>query len=278
MLPRVYVIDASDAPAFDENAHTVSTLSLDIVHHRHTGPPSAARQRNVGLDAMPNDVEFVFFFDDDITICTGCLHHLTQTLRENSDVYGAGAVEEVTPLPNNASPSTIDWEHFFLLDAPTPGRVLPSGHTSEYATPLENQTDLVSTEWLNTGCTAYRAEAIRTVRFDTDVEGASLEDLDFSYRVGKMGRLVGVPRAQFLHHAPPSRYTSVDYRARKLVDRFWFLEKSIDHPLRYPAFWWAVLGQLVALLTSSKVGKYDALKGHLQGIRAILTRSHPALQ
>ena len=278
LLPRVYVIDASDAPAFNENAQTVSTLSLDIVHHRHTGRPSAARQRNAGLDVMPNDTEFVFFFDDDITICEGCLQHLTHTLRTNAAVCGAGAIEKVDAPGRAASSPPLNWNRLFLLDSPRPGRVLLSGHTSAYDIGEADGERLVPTQWLNTGCTAYRAEAIRTVRFDTSVEGASLEDLDFSYRVGQTGRLVGVPRAQFLHHAPTSRYTSVDYRARKLVDRFWFLEKNIEHPLRYPAFWWAALGQLLALLASSKDGKHNALRGHLRGIRTILTRSHPALQ
>ena len=158
LLPRVYVIDASDAPAFDENAHTVSTLSLDIVHHRHTGRPSAARQRNVGLDAMPNDTEFVFFFDDDITICEGCLHHLTHTLRTNAAVCGAGAMEKVdapvsVPSLFSRSYQRLFWKRLFLLDTPIPGRVLPSGHTSAYDIAETKGENLLTTEWLRTGCT-----------------------------------------------------------------------------------------------------------------------------
>jgi len=115
--------------------------------------------------------------------------------------------------------------------------------------------------------------------FDPALEGyAMMEDTDFSYRLAQDAQVVIAPAARMVHHVSPvNRYDTTRYQRTALIHRYWFVEKNIRHPLRKPAFWWATLGQCLAMTTSRKPAKWAALRGLLQGIRAIWRRDHPLL-
>jgi GT2 family glycosyltransferase len=117
-----------------------------------------------------------------------------------------------------------------------------------------------------------------THRFDPEVEGRSprLEDLDFSYRVGRIWKLLAEPRAQLIHRTSRANRRNVaDFAAEAVPRRYWFVEKNIRHPLRKPAFWWAMLGRMLALLASPNPEKEEVLRGHLRGLRDVWRRHHP---
>ena len=278
--PVLLLIDASDTAAQHRNRNAAQHLVPGPVqHHAYAGVPSAAGQRNLGLRLLPDATEIVFFLDDDVTLQPDCLRRLAETLDATPGLCGVGAVESGTSASSPSSRLRApQWRHLFLLNHPQPGRVLISGHISRYDGVSLGGAP-VRTQWLSTCCCAYRRSAVDTVRFDEALSGALLEDLDFSYRIATTGPLYAEPTAHFTHHRSPLTRRSVfQLSYERTVQRYWFVEKNLRHPLRKPAFWWATLGQLLATATSPRPSKWAAFHGLLRGIQAILQRNHPLLR
>lgn len=279
-LRTIILVDASDATSFEKNQRTVERFTAgSVLHHRYEGAPSAAGQRNLGLQLLPDSVDVVFFLDDDVTLLVGCLRHLATALETTPEWGGVGAVELPAAAPPQATTArTSLLKRFFLIDHSRPGQVLLSGHVSSYSA-LQQTASPQPTQWLSTCCCAYRCSALRTIRFDEALHGALLEDRDFSYRVASSSNLAVIPKARFVHHRSPiNRRSTRQFAYERAVQRYWFSAKNLDHPLRKPAYWWATIGHVMALLTSRKAEKWDALSGHVRGIRAVLTASDPLLR
>lgn len=281
-LPTVFVIDSSDDNALSKNRKTASQFSsLSVVYHRYEGPPSAARQRNVGLRLLPKDTERVFFFDDDITLDEDCVAYLRSALTAKPSLAGVGGAEMSPPTVRNED-SFSRWgsalfKYLFLIDHPQPGRVLRSGHVSPYYS-VESDEKVVSTEWLSTCCCLYDSDVFKRVRFEGTIQGALFEDRDLSYRITQFADLALTPKAQFVHHRSPLNRRSVrEYNRDRMIQRYWFVTKSMNEPLGALAYWWATLGHILALLCSKKTEKWDALYGLQEGLGKIMTRSHPLL-
>ena len=267
---RVFLVDGSDDGLATERTRAVLAKSpLPTEYLRYTGVPSAARQRNYGLERLPSSVRHVFFLDDDIALHSDCLFLMSKTLNEHPGIDGVGAIEHAPSQTATPSKSAL-WRYAFLLDHPEPGRVLPSGHVSLYNS-IPEERGITPVEWLSTCCCVYRHDAIRTMRFATNLGRALYEDRDFAYRVAQSGTLAIVPTAHYTHHFSPVNRNAVARHIRdSICVRYRFVQQRIRHPLRVPAFWWATFGKLVALATSTKPSKYEALRGHLQGIMAVL--------
>jgi GT2 family glycosyltransferase len=188
---------------------------------------------------------------------------------------GVGAVEH---REQPSSGRSEWWRQIFLIDHPQPGRVLPSGHITSYDR-VSQAADAFPTQWLSTCCCAYDRAVLRKIQFDGRLRGALFEDRDLSYRISQIGALAAVPRSTYVHHRSPiNRRSAAQFSRDRLIQRYWFVNKNISHTSRWWAFWWATLGHLIALLVSSKGDKkWKALRGHLQGIREILSRNHPLL-
>lgn len=276
----VVVVDGSDCDEAERTARVVRAWhdqGLPFFYHPYSGTPAGTRQRNAGVDLLPESVEVVHFLDDDVALRPGYFETILGALRQHPSLLGVGGVilepGEGHPFP------PVHWaERFFLLRSDQPSCVLPSGQTTP-AWPSGDGT-MQPADWLSTCASSYRADVFDTHRFDPRVEGPSprLEDLDFSVRVAQEGSLAVVPEARCVHRASPRnrRDTAATTRER-LVRRYWFVEKNMDHLVNRLAFWWSALGQLIALVTSSNPNRRAALRGHLRGLRQVWTRAHPLL-
>ena len=276
----VLVVDGSDRTEATHTARVVQSQSdrgLPVWYHRYSGVPAGTRQRNAGVDLLPDSVEVVHFIDDDVTLRPGYFDALCEVLNQKRHLLGVeGVIAESEGAPSR---SRVRWAHrLFLLRVDQPSRVLPSGHTTP-AWPT-GESDMQPAAWLSTCASSYRASVFDTHRFDPAVEGPSprLEDLDFSVRVARDGPLAVVPEARCLHRVSGRnrRGTAATTRER-LVRRYWFVRKNMDRPLNRLAFWWSTLGQLIALVTSSDPDSRAALRGHVRGLRQAWTRAHPLL-
>lgn len=279
----VVVVDGSEAEPARQNERLVAQFeACPMAYLRYPGRPAATRQRNYGVDALPGTVEIVHFIDDDVTVLPGYFSHLSAALRHHPEAGGVGGVILAEhPLSH---PRDHTWlKSFFLLAGKKPGLVLLSGRTTMVQEPSHTlvPTEPTRVEWLSTCSAAYRRAVFSHARFDEAVEGPSprLEDLDFSYRVGHRWPLLIEPKARLIHHfSPASRQTVAGISREGVVRRYWFVEKNITHPLRKLAFWWSVLGCYLAILSSPKRGKWEALRGLMDGTVTILRRTHPLLR
>ena len=195
----VLVVDASDEasrPAVERV--TGEAEGIQVTYVAFSGPPSLARPRNFGVDALPDHAEIVHFLDDDVTLEPGCLDRISATFSDPR-VGGVGGRVEVPGAPAWTSSFL---KRVFLLDTTRRGRVLVSGA----GTPgqIEAEGDAFETEWLGGFCASYRKSVFQAYRCDPVLEGYSLdEDLDLSYRVGQAYKLMVQPSAVVNHHTSP---------------------------------------------------------------------------
>ncbi|MFV1981859.1 MAG: glycosyltransferase family 2 protein, partial [Rhodothermia bacterium] len=271
----ILIVDASDDGPRAMNEGLTGEAgrgSLKVRYARFDERPSLARQRNFGVDLLPPEVVVVHFLDDDATLGPGCLDRLSGAFSD-PEVFGAGGKVEV-PGKSVRRPTLLG--RLFLLDSSTSGVLLASGaSTSGQARASGSSFD---TGWLG-GCASYRREVLLAERFDSRLEGYSLdEDLDLSYRVGHKGRLMVIPSAVVYHHeSEKERANPRDYAHDHLVHRYWFLEKNVRHPLRKPAFWWSTIGRVLAARFSSDETSAEEVAGLIAGARTVWKRAHPLL-
>ncbi|MGE5741496.1 MAG: glycosyltransferase family 2 protein, partial [Candidatus Aminicenantes bacterium RBG_16_66_30] len=85
------------------------------------------------------------------------------------------------------------------------------------------------TEWLPSGASVWRRDIFGRFRFDEWFEGYSyLEDLDFSYRVGRASKLAVVAPARYRHlPASGGRGGGYAFGLREVLNRTHFVRK---HP------------------------------------------------
>lgn len=276
----VCVVDASETDEVEANARALDASSLCTAHWRYDGAPSLARQRNAGVDRLPASVEVVHFLDDDVTVQPGYFDALEGALR---DVPALGGVGGQIVEPHRGAPT--DWtataRRLFLHDHPTPGRVLPSGMTSSaQRRSVPDGTSLVATDWL-VGCSmTIRRSLLEVYRFDPSLTGYSmLEDLDLSYRIGRDTALAVVPEARLVHHRSPANRLSMERDAyERLIHLRWFVEKNGSHSFRGVAYWWSVVGLLLAPFVVAHPNAWGVFWARIRGAATVLRRDHPLLR
>ena len=281
-VPRtLLVIDASDDPQHEYNRKTIRDVGDESwSHDRYDDVPSLARQRNYALDQLPETVDIVHFIDDDVTVDPAYFDALSNVFSNHPDVVGAGGtISEPENHPSSPLRETV--RRLFLLSHTEPGRVLASGSTThaQHCIPDE-QRGLRETEWLS-GCScSYRRAVLDATRFDERLVGYSmLEDLDLSYRISRDAPLVVQPRAQLFHRRSSLNRPDVEQYSRALtVHRRWFVEKHFDSVRSRGAYWWSVLGRLLAVSLSRRPHRTAALRGLLRGIRTVWTRNDSLLR
>lgn len=273
------IIDGSDDSHAAENATLEHRFSeVPLRYERYPKSPSITRQRNYGLDLIPSSVEIIHFLDDDVTLLPGYFEALAQVFRQNASYGGVGGVEKRS-LPPSPSPHNHLFRRLFLLSTDAPGRVLSSGRTT--AAHRTGSRIPYGVEWLSNCAVAYRRSVFSTHRFDPSITGLppTLEDLDFSYRVAQQWPLAVSPAAKFLHRTSPKSRRNVEETQReRVIRRYWFVQKNLRSYTSRLAFWWAMLGRLIATSFTNNSNSAAANRGIRRGLKAILQSDLPFLR
>jgi GT2 family glycosyltransferase len=209
------------------------------MHYLRT-EPGLARQRNSGIDAVPNACKFVHFLDDDAEVESEYFACLEAAMVASPEVGGASGIQ------TTSRPLQLKWlRRLFLLQGPDLPLVLRSGRNS-YPWNLSGAT---CAEWLQGATMSYRREVFDRHMFDGRLEGYSWgEDYDLSYRVSQAWRLYWVPEARAIHHFSPmarARARSLG-QARVHVIHAWVRE-HVHLGLSTRAYWWSVVGEILVL-------------------------------
>jgi hypothetical protein len=113
-----------------------------------------------------------------------------------------------------------------------PGQVTSSG----WQTMTGHVRKDLYTDWLPSTAAVWRAEVLRTCRFDEFFDGYSyLEDLDFSYTARRRWSLAVVAAARYRHYLSPIRHSRLyGFGKTEVRNRLYFVRK---HGLSAPKCW-----------------------------------------
>lgn len=217
---EVVVVDASASPEplpRNDRARPVVRVIPTLV-------ASAARQRNIGLDAVGPDATLVGFLDDDAVLEADAVEEMLRFWTQAGPAIAGAAFNMVNHPPR-------DWPA--LKRTPLAASLgLYSGRGGEvtasgFQTMIGPVSSTVSTDWLPSGASVWRRDVFARFRFDEWFAGYSyLEDLDFSYRVGRTSKLAVVAPARYRHlPAAGGRGGGYIFGVREVLNRTHFVSK-----------------------------------------------------
>jgi len=217
---RIVVVDAGAASA---KGVVAEFPSLGLLYIK-SPVASAAGQRNLGIDALGDSSDLIAFADDDVVFERDAFQAMRDFWRHApEDLGGAGFNMMNHPRLALRSLKRLPSVRKLHLYSPEKGTVLRSGiQTLIGRAPTDRRV-----EWLPTTAVTWRADVLALFKFDEWFSGYSyLEDLDFSYRVGKRFRLVVVAAARYRHHpAPGGRGSGAEFGRREVLNRIHFVGK-----------------------------------------------------
>ena len=218
---EVVVVDAGAGPSPLEGLDPAAFPATHIRAER----PSAAGQRNAGLDAVSPGTELVGFLDDDAVLEEDAVEEMLRFWEGAGVEVGGAAFNLVNHPPLDLAPL----KHTRLAESlgfysKRPGTVAPSG----FQTMIGSVERTTWTEWLPSGASVWRREVLRRHRFDDWFSGYSyLEDLDFSYRVAKTSRLAVVAGARYRHlPVAGGRGSWYSFGLREVLNRVHFVRAN----------------------------------------------------
>jgi len=175
------------------------------------------RQRNLALKLCSHEI--VVFFDDDIVLDPGCLQAMVAPFRNDQAVVGVGAY-----LRNEDRKPGYRWQLLRLSGAVpdlTPGKYTRSGLSIPLRLLRPTQA-LLPVDRLQGCCMAWRSSVARSLGFNERFNGyCQAEDLEFSCRAAKHGKLLVCTKATALHlQEPGGRPDQMRLGRMEVLNRF----------------------------------------------------------
>lgn len=190
---EIVIVDAGSESA----APVVTSFPELTIRYLKHWPPSASAQRNVGIMACSRVSTLIGFADDDTTFepnAFSCMIHYWNAAPP--DVLGAAFNIRNYPHRHHALLKHSRLAERLGFYSPAAGSVSLSG----WQTVIRGVHETQYVGWLPSTASIFRREIFATAKFDEFFENYSyLEDLDFSYTVGREGRLVVVADACYSH-------------------------------------------------------------------------------
>ena len=218
---QVIVVDGG---ARSVEAEVMSFPELKPIYLR-AEKPSAAGQRNLGLSAADEGCALVGFLDDDAVLEPSAVEKMLKFWESAPPGVGGAAFNLSNhPLLYASHLKRSRLAKHLGLYSDERGRVLRSG----FQTMIGRVKEDIFVDWLTSGASVWRAPVFERFRFDEWYEGYSyLEDLDFSYQVGKEFRLAVVADARYCHlPASAGRGNGVKFGRREVRNRLHFVKKN----------------------------------------------------
>jgi glycosyltransferase involved in cell wall biosynthesis len=259
-IVEVVVVDGGDVP-LAPLADAFPDLLLRIIRHR---PPSATGQRNVGIEAVGPDATLIGILDDDSVLEPDAVEAMLSFWDAAEAGIGGASFNLVNHPPvAAASLKRLPLAERLGLYSARKGAVLPSG----FQVMLEGITADLKVDWLPSGTSVWRREVFREFRFDEWFGGYGyLEDLDFSYRVGRAYGLAVVAAARQFHYpSPRGRLGGYRFGRREVANRLYFVRKhpELSLPKCYLALTVRAGMSLVQALRSREVYYLERTAGNI---------------
>lgn len=240
---QILIIDGSEDDATAKVLQTLLTISANnlSVEYYKVSPDQKGltRQRNIGISLAKGEI--IAFLDDDTVLKKDYFMEILECFERHPEAVGIGGliVNEIHwrhKCRRENSLSTYGWENWerrddlrwrlrklLRLDSPLPpGWMPPFGHGRSASYPPDSNDYPV--EFIMGGASAWKRSIFSQIRFSHYFEGYGLyEDLDFSIRANRGGKIFVCTRAQLEHyHASGGRPDK--FRYGKMVERNgWFV-------------------------------------------------------
>jgi GT2 family glycosyltransferase len=234
-------------------------------------PGSASAKRNAGTKAVGPDVTLVGFMDDDIVLEPAAIEAMAAFWEQAASGL-AGASCNYVNAPRGFGQGLkrlAAWSMLGLYER-RPGGVARSG----FQTRMTDFRETTYVRWLPSGAAFYAREVLDQVRFDEWFENYSyLEDLDFSYWIGKKYKLAVVAGARFCHYPSgvgrPSAYL---FGKKEVLNRLYFVSKhpELSRPLCCLALSIRSLMSLLLGLTRFEADYFKRTAGNFAGALSVL--------
>ncbi len=197
---RLVIVDASPDEETELAVRCYPALEFladCVFYFRVAGPlRGLTRQRNFALLWVRTDL--IVFFDDDVVLLPGCLSQMEKTHHAlGGAVVGVGAAMQNEPV----EPGWL-WRlrrRLWIVSTLEPGRYCRSGMSIPWGS-LGVSEKPTEGDWLP-GCgMMWKTATVAELGFHEAFEGyAQGEDLDFSLRALRKGKLMMAPAARLLH-------------------------------------------------------------------------------
>jgi len=221
--PDLVVIVDAGTPPLTEDLYGAADLAVRYIRCL---PPSTARQRNQGLKEVRTGFDFIGFTDDDAVFEERAVERMMTFWSSAGPNVGGAAFNLVNhpPLHLEALKKAALTERLGLYSR-VPGVVAPSG----FHAMIGFVEKTIYTDWIP-GVAVWRREVFERFRYDEWFRGYSyLEDLDFSFRVGRQFRMAVVGPARYHHlQAPDGRGNDYEFGRREVLNRFHFVAKHAE--------------------------------------------------
>jgi GT2 family glycosyltransferase len=218
---EIVVVDASREPVKPVLAEFPGLTTLYLRHW----PPSAAAQRNAGIRACDPASSLIGFADDDTTFEPQAFANMLSFWNDAApDILGAAFNIRNYPCRGKSILKHSVLAERLGLYSPKPGSVSRSGWQTIIGEIAETQ----FVDWLPSTAVLFRREVFGHDVFDEFFESYSyLEDLDFSYAIGRAGRLAVVADAGFSHFpSPGGRVSARQFGRFEVRNRLYFVRKQ----------------------------------------------------
>lgn len=239
---QILVIDSS----FDERTklicrvHSIDNLEYFKVEEKERG---LTKQRNFGVKQVAEDIEVVFFLDDDTILSPWYFEEILKTYKENPGAMGVSGYitneQEWKKVQGNYNPQKneftydswvrVEGKRFSLrrkfgLAPDVPPGYMPDfshGYSTGFLPPSGKTYEV---EMMMGGIASYKKEVFDSLSFSSYFEGYGLyEDADFSLRVSKMGKLYVNTAATVEHHHAPEGRPNMYLYGKMVVRNGWYV-------------------------------------------------------
>lgn len=258
---QIIVVDGSTSPCEDV-ARDFPELTIEYLR---VFPPSLSKQRNAGMAAVDPSMTLAGYLDDDLVLEPGAIGAMLRFWEKAPEDVGGARFNIV----NEELPRAIWVKSLFLLESQKRGDILPSG----YQTAIGRVAKDTYVRWLSGGVTLWRKRVIDEFAYDEWFQGTGyLEDVDYSYSVGKKYKLAVVADARVNHLTSPvgkdSNFVLGKWQA---INRMYFVKKHGD--FQFLMFCWSIFGEfLLNLLTALKERdrpRFGRAWGNLVGMMSV---------
>ena len=193
---EILIIDSSETYFKQKTKKLINNYFKNLNIKYYEAEPSISKQRNIGIKKMSKKNNYYMLIDDDIDFKRGSFKIIQKFIRNNNSYIGYSfniLTKQKYNILDNFKKNFV-FKKLGLYNN-RPGVVTPSG----WQTKISNLSKNLEVNWMPSCASIYKAK--EKIYFDEFYDGYSyLEDLDFSYRKSKRGKLIVVKNAICFHN------------------------------------------------------------------------------